>query len=184
MRRNIVYSDAGLTDDYKSRYSFMTLGAKGTEENADIIRYGYDNEPTDNNRNIWGNACLQVQGMEDKDVCVVVHSSKMDTSGNLYFKFLTVARDETTDWIDSMNVIPVNGQNEDSLGWKVWDYSNGIRGISVSAAADIDGDGYKNEFALTFNANGSIELYIFQVTSDGDSLSVSQIHRELIHDGH
>ena len=98
-RRNIVFSDAGLGDNYSSRYSFMTLGADGTEENADIIRYGYDyDEITDDNRNIWGNACLQVQGMEDKDVCVVVHSSKMDTSGNLYFKFLTVARDGSAGW--------------------------------------------------------------------------------------
>ncbi|MBQ7193160.1 MAG: hypothetical protein IJR98_02160, partial [Synergistaceae bacterium] len=83
-RRNIFTSDAGLSDNYNSRYSFMTLGADGTEENAVIDRYGYDYENTDDNRNIWGNACLQVQGMEDKDVCVVVHSSKMDTSGNLY----------------------------------------------------------------------------------------------------
>ncbi|MBQ6112833.1 MAG: hypothetical protein IJL10_01090, partial [Synergistaceae bacterium] len=183
-RRNVFYSSPGITDDYNSHYGFMTLAAKGTEDNAEITWYGTDDDNTDDNRNIWGNACLQVQGMEDKDVFVVVHSSKMAPSGNLYFKFLTVARDETTDWIDSMNVIPVNGQNEDSLGWKVFDYSNGILGISVSVAADIDGDGYKNEFALTFNANGSIELYIFQVTSDGDSLNVSQIHRELIHDGH
>ena len=181
-RRNIFTSSAGLTDDYKSRYSFMTLGADGTEENADILRYGYDNEPTDNNRNIWGNTCLQVQGMEDKDVFVVVHSSKMAQTGDLYFKFLTVARDETTDWIDSMNVIPVNGQNEDSLGWKVWDYGNYIYGITVSAAGDIDGDGYKNEFAMGWNSNGSVKVYIYQVTSDGDSLSVECIHEELIHD--
>ncbi|MBQ6919646.1 MAG: hypothetical protein IJQ74_04895 [Synergistaceae bacterium] len=175
-RRNVFFSTAGLTDNYNSRYAFMGLESNGTEENAKITNYG-NTSGTIDNRNIWGNACLQVQGMEDKDVFVIVHSSKMAETGNLYFKFITIPRDESTDLINHMDDISVDGDNGDSLGWKVFDYSNGIRGVDI-AAGDFDGDGYKNEIAMTWNQNNSSWLYVYQVKQSGDSLSITQLFNQ------
>ncbi|MBQ3763672.1 MAG: hypothetical protein II869_01740, partial [Synergistaceae bacterium] len=118
-RRNVFYSTAGLTDNYNSRYAFIGLESNGTEENAKITNYG-NTSGTIDNRNIWGNACLEVKGMEDRDVFVVVHSPKMAAEGNLYFKFITIPRDESTDLINHMDDISVDGDNGDSLGWKVF----------------------------------------------------------------
>ncbi len=180
MRRNIVYSTAGLSSEYYSRYGLITLENDSTRDNTVINAVAGDNIETDNARSIWGNACLAIEGREYEDIFVVAHSSKMGAGGNLYLKFLSVNREET-DSIGYMNDVDVDGG--DSQGWKVLDYSSGIRGCAI-AAGDIDGDGHRNEIALTFNSNGSAELYVFSVKKSGDSrLNVTQLHREVIHEG-
>ena len=89
MRRNVVYSTAGLTGNYNSRYGFSMLQSNGTEDTAQISRSGNAYTETDN-RTIWDNANLTLKGMDSKDVFVVAHTNRVDTWGNLYFRFFTV----------------------------------------------------------------------------------------------
>ena len=176
MRRNVVYSTSGLTSSYISRYGLGTIESNGTEDTARIDYGGWAaGSITTDNRNIWNNASLSVKGMESKDVFVVVHSSKMDLSGNLYFKFFTVDRSESG-YINSMPDLNVEGG--DSLGWKIFDYDKGIREVDITAG-DFDGDGYKNEILLAWVNNYGIYAYVYRVTTiDGQNLKVEQIMEE------
>lgn len=174
MRRNVLYSTAGLTSDYNSKCGLSTIESSGTEDSAQFSYEGYFDNYIEN-RNIWNNASLTVKGIEDKDVFVVVHTSKMDSSGNLYFKFFTVDRKESG-WIDSMPDLNVEGG--DSLGWKVFDYGNGILAVDI-AAGDFDGDGYQNEILLAYNDYEHYFARVYKVsTTDGQNLSVERFMEE------
>ena len=178
-RLNVVFATAGISSNYNSRYGLQTVESSGSGSSAQISQIMSDYDMTDDNRNAWGNACLSVEGMEDKDVFVIAHSSKMDTSGNLYLKFVTVNRNESGDngVINDLNV-----DGGDSQGWKAFDYSNGIRGVDV-AAGDIDGDGHRNEIALAWTQNDSSWMYVFQVKKSGDSVSVTKLLEKEVNNG-
>ena len=151
-RRNLVYANSGMDTTSDGLYGYQTLENNGTETTANIS--------TPNNdffwiikRQIWGVASLQIKGFENKDVLVTAHSNKMDdTNGDFYFKFFTLDRNETGSV--SRNILSAEGGNSGNTydsynGWKVWGYGHGVRGCEI-AAGDIDGDGYKNEIALTW----------------------------------
>ena len=173
MRRNVMYATAGL-DNYYSQYGSQTLETSGTEDSAQIRELTYDSDYydyTDSGRDSWGSACLSVEGMEDKDVFVVAHSSKMGISGNLCFKFLQVSRNETGD--NSM-INDLNVDGGDGSQYEVFGYGTGILGCTITAG-DIDGDGYRNEIALAWTQNDGSWIYVFQVKKSGDSVSVTKL---------
>ena len=186
-RRNILFSIAGSMIDGKqdSAYRIKTLESTGTEDSAVIKSANtegyYGNIMYDNaNRNIWESAHLTVKGFEDKDVFVYLHSSVMAQSGSIHFRFRTANRNETgsVTWND------LHVQDEDSDGWKIFDYNHGIRGAGI-AAGDFDGDGYKNEIFLAWNNNDGVYAYIYKVDSaGGNRVKVTRTMPEnLVHGG-
>ena len=176
-RRNIFYATAGLSDSEYSRYGVQMLESSGTEDSAQIDEvdsdYYYVDE-TSSNRNSWGSACLSVPGMEDKDVVVVAHSSKMNLTGDLKFEFSIVHRNATNYSGAVYGLHYLNVEGGDGNQYLVFNYGAGIRGCSI-AACDIDGDGYKNEIAMTWTENDGTWMYCFQVQKSGDNVSVSKL---------
>ena len=167
-------------------YGYQTLQSNGTETTANIS--------TPNNdffwiikRQIWGVASLQIKGFENKDVLVTAHSNKMDdTNGDFYFKFFTLDRNETgyITYI-SRNILKAEGGNSGSTydstnGWKVWGYGYGVSECEI-AACDIDGDGYKNEIALTWTQSDGTWMYVYKVTKNGSGVKGTRLHEEIIH---
>ena len=103
---------------------------------------------------------MTVKGMEDKDVFVYLHTPRLATNGNMFFRFFTVSRNETgTVALNNLNV-----EDGNSDGWKLWDYYHGIRGAGI-ATGDFDGDGYKNEIAICFFSDITAWVYFYRVTS-------------------
>ncbi|MBR4197136.1 MAG: hypothetical protein IKQ95_10595 [Synergistaceae bacterium] len=176
MRRNIFYSIAGgeYCDSY---HGTRTLETSGTENSADIhVTSSPMNRSTFENRSIWGNACLTVKGISD-DIFVHVHSSVMAGSGSLYFNFSAVQRNETGTNMEEL--IRINGS--DRLGWKIFDYNNGIRGAGI-AGGDFDGDGYRNDIALCWNDNDRVYAYFYTVTFAEGQLNVQHRYTHLLHE--
>ena len=155
-RRNVVYTTSGLSIASDGRYGYQTIESNGTEDSADISSPSHDYFWQDQHQ-MWGIANLQVSGIEDKDVFVMAHTDKMDTTGSLYFRFFTCDRNGTGK-VSGLNLLRAEGGDSGNtydsyLGWKVWGYGHGVLGCEI-ATGDIDRDGYKNEIALTWTQNG------------------------------
>ena len=159
MRRNVAFTTSVIDyapEDVEGLFGYQTLQSNGTETTVNIStpsnsHWWYDG------RQVWGVAALQVKGMENRDVFVTAHTTKMAPNGDLYFKFFDFARNESGD-IGGGYLTPEGGDN--GQGWKVRDYSDGIWGVDI-AAGDFDGDGYKNEIVMAWNDNTGVYCNIY-----------------------
>lgn len=79
--RNVVYTTSGAIAPY-GRYGYQTIDSQGTEDTAEITSPNHDFMYQEQHQ-MWGIANLQVRGIEDKDVFVMAHTDKMDTTGSL-----------------------------------------------------------------------------------------------------
>lgn len=180
-RRTVMTTLPGMHHPNNYEYNvwgFRTIESNGTEDSADISLINPSDEFAQfgDNRIIWGNAYMTVKGMEDKDVFVCLHSPRLSRNGNLYFRFFTSNRNET----GNVERNDLSVQGGDSDGWKIWDYSDGIRGAGV-AAGDFDGDGYKNEIAVCFNDDNNVFAYFFRLTFANGQGSVERLYNVTIH---
>ena len=122
---------------------------------------------------------MTVQGLEDKDVFVCIHSPKIEHdeyfNGDLYLKFFTSDRNETgnVEWQD------LSIQGGDSSGWKTPDI-NEIHGVSI-AAGDFDGDGYKNEIAVCLRVKYHVYAYFYRLTIENGQAKVQRIYDTTIY---
>ncbi len=182
MRRNVAFTTSGI--DYEGAdpdglFGYQTLQSNGTETTANIStpsnsHWWYDG------RQVWGVAALQVKGMENRDVFVTAHTTKMAPNGDLYFKFFDFARNESGN-VGGGYLTPEGGDN--GQGWKVRDYSDGIWGVDI-AAGDFDGDGYKNEIVMAWNDNTGVYCNIYRVTSpNGITVRVTSLLSDGVHTG-
>ena len=184
-RRNVIFTTAGLNIDggayADSMTGFQTIETTGTEENAKMTLPDRETPRWQwGSRQMWGNAAITVKGLEGKDVFALLHSSPMDSSGNLYLYFLAVDRNETGKV--SSHRVDVQG-GDIYFGHKIFDYSNGIWGVAI-AAGDFNGDGYKDEIAIGWNDSTGVFCNIYKVnSSDGKTVSVTGLMSDCVHGG-
>ena len=177
-RRNVFYSIAGIENPYySSACGLRTIETSGTESSANINAFYEQTYITGDDMVSWGNACLTVKGRSE-DIFVRVDSNTMGASGSLHFRFYGLGRNET----GQNGEILVDVKDFDGLGWKIFDYNNGIRGVGI-AGGDFDGDGWKNDIALCFNDDDYVYAYFYSVTLENGQLNVQHRYHVLIHDG-
>ena len=169
--RTLFYSIAGYYYSY-SEQKYSQYGHRQILSDSKSNVYDGSNQvyETPYSRNIWGNCYLTVKGMEDREIFAYIHSSVMNVTGTMY-----------------LSLVPSSGtlsvQNGDSLGFKLFNYGDGIRAVDI-AAGDFDGDGYKNDIVTVLNGNSGVDTNIYTVTKASDNtLKVTHQKHDVVHYG-